>query len=284
MILSVREVLAEGAGQLRGAGIDSARLDARVLLVKALDVAPDQVFARDRLSVEEGRRFSQFIARRAAREPLAYITGTKEFWSLDFAVGPGVLIPRPETETLVEAALAAFRSEGPLRVLDMGTGSGCLIISFLVHRPNAAGVAVDNSNAALAWAQTNALALGVTPRCRTEQADWAPTEPETFDVIFSNPPYLTAAEFDDSASEIRNWEPRSALVGGDDGLAAMRALGPVIRQHLRADGKAFIEIGKGQDTAVAEILGRSGLDVREPIPDLSGVPRCLVVGRAGSRG
>jgi release factor glutamine methyltransferase len=146
------------------------------------------------------------------------------------------------------------------------------------------GVGIDSSGAALVWAERNAGALGVAPRCRFERANWTPAEAETFDVILSNPPYLTAAELERSDPEIRDWEPLAALVGGEDGLDAMRALAPVIRRHLRAAGKAFIEIGKGQEAAAAEILGSTGLDVQEGIPDLSGVPRCLVAGRAEGRG
>jgi release factor glutamine methyltransferase len=278
------DALAEGAAQLRAAGVESARLDARVLLAAAMQVAPDEVFANRQLQPGEHERFDAFVVRRAAREPLAYITGHKEFWSLSFAVGPGTLIPRPETETLVEAALYNFGDEKPLRVLDIGTGSGCLLIAFLVERANATGIGIDVSNAALAWAGANARRHAVAPRCRFGIADWQPARGGSFDVILVNPPYLTAGEFEASEPEIRLWEPRSALVAGSGGLEAIRALAPVLARRLAPGGKVFIEIGIGQAPAAAEILARSGLDVHEAISDLSDIPRCLIAGQAGSGG
>lgn len=282
--MTVTEALAEGAAQLHAAGIESARLDARVLLAAATNVMPDEVFGRLELSAPEQDRFAALLARRAAREPLAYITGHKEFWSLVFAVGPGVLIPRPETETLVEAALRESDAERPLRILDIGTGSGCLLIAFLAERPNATGVGIDASEAALAWARRNAVGLEVVARCRLEIANWEPSGTERFDIVLANPPYLTALEFDASEPEIRIWEPRPALVGGEDGLDAFRALAPVLARCLVEGGKAFIEIGRGQAPAAREILARSGVDVHEVIADLSGISRCLVAGQAGPGG
>ena len=278
------DVLAEGAAQLRAAGIESARLDARVLLAAAMQISPDSPFVGGALRPGEYERFTALIARRAAREPLAYIIGHKEFWSLSFAVGPGVLVPRPETETLVEAALHRFDAEKRLRVLDIGTGSGCLLISFLRERPEATGVGVDPLESALAWARKNARALGVASRCRLELADGEPANGEQFDVILVNPPYLSAAEFEESAPEIRSWEPRPALVGGEDGYEAIRALGAVLARRLAEAGAAFVEVGMGQAAGAAEILIRSGLDVHEFIADLSGIPRCLIAGRSGNGG
>jgi release factor glutamine methyltransferase len=284
LTISVREALAEGAAHLHAAGVESARLDARVLLATAREVSPDDVFAGPEMRPVERERFCALVARRAAREPLAYITGHREFWSRSFAVGPGVLIPRPETETLVEAALRHFGYEASLRVLDIGVGSGCLLIAFLGERPRASGIGIDVSDAALAWARRNVHTNGVSLRCRFETACWEPAGVECFNVILVNAPYLTAAEFEESAPEIVNWEPRSALVAGADGLEAIRALAPVLSRRLAAKGKAFVEVGAGQAPAAMEILARSGLDVGEVIPDLSGVPRCLVAGRAGSGG
>lgn len=283
MIL-VREALAEATARLRAAGIESARLDARLLLACAMKVPADAVFAGGELRPDQNEQFGALLARRAAREPLAYITGDKEFWSLSFAVGPGVLIPRPETETLVEAALRRFDAQALLRVLDIGTGSGCLLISFLTERPKATGVGIDASKAALAWASRNALCLGVAPRSRLEEASWEPAGANRFDVILVNPPYLKAAEFEASEPEIRLWEPHSALVGGKDGLGSIRTLAPVLGHLLTDDGRAFVEIGMGQAPPATEILTLAGLDVHEVIADLSGIPRCLIAGRTGGGG
>jgi release factor glutamine methyltransferase len=282
--LSVRDALADGAAQLRAAGIDSARLDARVLLAAAVQVSPDQIFVAGELKPEQHERFCAAVARRAAREPLAYITGTKEFWSLSFAVGPGVLVPRPETETLVEAALSRFGEERPLLVLDIGIGSGCLLIAFLTERANATGFGVDASDAALTWAERNARALGVSERCRLGKANWEPQGTERFEVILANPPYLTEAEFGQSEPEIRLWEPRSALAAGADGLDGIRSVASVIRRRLAPAGQAFVELGANQGPAATQILVRAGLDAIDIIPDLSGIPRCLIVGHAGRGG
>lgn len=280
----MRDALAEGTAQLRAAGIESARLDARVLLASALKISADAVPARQDLRAAQYEEFVALLARRAAREPLAYITGHKEFWSLSFAVGPGVLIPRPETETLVESALSRFDAQRPLRVLDIGTGSGCLLISFLTERPRATGVGIDASEAALAWAGRNALSLGMAARSRLESAFWEPAGANRFDVILVNPPYLKTVEFEASEPEIRLWEPRSALVGGKDGLDSIRALAPLLGHRLTDDGRAFVEVGMGQAAAATEILTPSGLDVHGVIADLSGIPRCLIAGRAGGGG
>lgn len=284
MTVSTTEALAEGAARLRAAGIETARLDARLLLALAMQVAPEALLTAEELPPDAYGRFRQLLARRAAREPLAYISGEKEFWSLSFLVDPGVLIPRPETETLVESALRCFGPETSPRVLDSGTGSGCLLISVLTERSNATGVGVDTSETALATASTNAHRLGVGARCRFEKAYWAPARAGDFDIILVNPPYLTASEFEATEPEIRLWEPRSALVAGEDGLEAIRTLGPALRGCLDRQGKVFVEIGMGQAAAAAEILSSAGLDVHEVIADLSGTPRCLVAGQAGSGG
>jgi release factor glutamine methyltransferase len=311
---SVREVLARGAARLQAAGIESARLDARVLLSYALGIPSDALFPAD-AGENQVERFESLIARRAAREPLAYITGRKEFWSLDFEVGPGVLIPRPETETLVEAALRRFPdAAAPLDVLDMGTGSGCLLIAFLKERRNARGLGIDTSEVALAYARRNATRHGLAVRCSFEEAisqsrhqghqggparkarmddSWCPwclggqlplrshDSGDKFDVILANPPYLTNEEFAASMPEIRDYEPRQALAAGGDGLAAMRAFVPGFVRLLAPAGLAFLEIGAGEAGKVAEIVMAAGLEVRQSVSDLSGIPRCLVIGRAG---
>lgn len=281
----VREALGRGTGILRAAGIESARLDARVLLAFALGVSPDSIFALEGVSPEGMEEFGRVVERRRAREPLAYITGVREFWSLPFEVGPGVLIPRPETELLVEAALREFGAgDGQLRVLDIGTGSGCLLVAFLAERSRARGTAVDSSDVALAYARRNVIAHGLAARARLVQASWDSPGERAFDVVFCNPPYLSEAEFALASPEIRLHEPRSALVAGTDGLAAMRALAPSLVETLAPSGLAFVEIGAGQSAQVSEIILSCGLEVRQTIPDLSGVPRCLMIGRPGPGG
>lgn len=273
----LRDSLTRAGERLRVAGIESARLDARVLLATSLGIAPEALFACDDATPEQLEIFDTLVARRAHREPLAYITGHKEFWNLDFAVGPGVLLPRPETETLIEAALAAF-SDAPLRVLDIGTGSGCLLISFLASRPRASGIGVDTAETALGYARKNAARHGLDERCQFFRRNWEPPVDEAFDVILVNLPYLSEWEFEAAQPEIREYEPREAFVAGPDGLDSVRAVAPVLARRLKPTGRAFIEIGMGQENPARAILGACRLDVYHAAPDLCGAARCLVTG------
>ncbi len=269
-----------GARHLADAGIDSARLDARVLLARAMDIAPENLLTADAPTPAQLRQYGELIARRAAREPLAYVVGRKEFWGLSFGVGPGVLIPRPETETLLEQAFNAFGDpEQPLNVLDLGTGSGCLLIAFLKYRPRARGLGIDRSSAALAWARGNAESLDVASRSTWYCGDWSSVDIGTYDVIFSNPPYLAKTEKGVLAPEIAQHEPAEALFSGEDGLEAYRALARLIARSLKPSGKTFLEIGLGQGDAVGEILGGHGLEILGVAPDLAGIPRCIAARR-----
>jgi len=228
--------------RLRAAGIDNPRLDARLLTTE------DQ------------------IARRIAREPVAYILAHKGFWTLDIKVGPGALIPRPETETLIEQLLKHVPDRtATLDILDLGTGTGCLIAAAMSEYPNARGTGIDSSQEALAWARQNTnanLILG----------DFAEID-GAYDLILSNPPYIRTQDIPNLAPEVRLYEPVGALDGGPDGLDAYRALGPAIRRVLRPGGLAFLEIGAGQGAQVSTILG---LEILELAPDLAGIERCVV--------
>jgi len=277
---AVRDALTWGAARLGAAGIESARLDARLLLGFAMDLAPENLLVAQDLTEEQLGRFESLISRRESREPLAYIVGQKEFWSLDFEVGPGVLIPRPETETLIEEALRDFPDcDAPLDIADLGTGSGCLLIAFLESSPNAKGWGIDRSAEALSWALRNAARHGVGTRCVLSQRDWTEEVAPSFDIVFSNPPYVTERELDGAAPEILRYEPRDALLGGDDGLKAYRELAPAIALCLRAGGRAYLEIGSRQADAVAAVLERHGLGILRIVADLAGHPRCLVVAK-----
>ena len=283
-------LLLEAAGRLAAAGIENPRLDARVLLEHAnrLFPLPMREGTRDRAAIERGRGntdtaslFESFVSRRIAREPLAYITGRKEFWSLDFEVGPGVLIPRPETETVVEQALTVFLSRtAPLRVLDLGTGTGCLLVAFLKEFPNTHGLGIDRSEEARAFALRNAARHGLAGRCEIRGGDWAEAVAGPYDVILSNPPYIKTADLAGLEPEVA-YEPVLALDGGPDGLSAYRALAPALAGLLSPSGCAFLEIGAGQSAEVGAVLARSGLNVNKVAPDLAGIPRVLVAGRKG---
>lgn len=276
-----REAWVEGAARLAAAGIDSARLDARVLLAHVLGIDSGALLAAAEPSPDELARYRELIARRAAHEPIAYITGEREFWSLSFAVGPGVLIPRPETETLVEEATRRFpERSAKLEVLDLGTGSGCLLIAFLKTYPQARGLGIDRSEDAISWARLNAERLGVADRASWRQGDFAQAEGGRYDVVFANPPYLATGEAAALAPEIACHEPAGALFAGQDGLDAYRALGPLLAAVLKPAGVALIEIGRGQQEVVSRLLNQAGLVILAAVPDLAGIPRCLAAGPA----
>jgi len=272
-------ILDSAALRLRAAGIESPRLEARLLLAHAAGASQvDIVAGREIADTDALARFDRLIERRIAHEPLAYILERREFWSLDFVVGPGLLIPRPESETLVEAALRRFpeRDEN-LKVLDLGTGSGCLLLAFLSERKSAQGLGVDISDAALAWAQRNADNLGFSQRVRLVCGDWGRALSEVFDVVFVNPPYVKSADIAGLAPELAAHEPGIALDGGQDGLDAYRAVASVLLPRLSARGCAFVELGQGQAEAVSEIFAKAGFLVEGTVNDLARIKRCLVM-------
>jgi release factor glutamine methyltransferase len=275
-MVTLAEALAAGAGRLAESGIDSAKLDARVLLAHVLGKQPGEVIGHGNISGEASAQFEGLIARRAGREPVAYIIGHKEFWSLDFEVEFGVLVPRPETETLVEQALVEFPERtAPLNAIDFGTGSGCILLAFLSEYSHAHGIGIERSKEAIAFARRNAARLVPTSRCDLIECDWVTAPAGPFDVVFSNPPYLAQRELAEAAPELRI-EPEVALVAGADGLEAYRVLAPLIASRLAANGRAFLEIGAGQAEDVAAILASSGLETLRVAPDLLGHPRCIV--------
>jgi release factor glutamine methyltransferase len=277
-------ILASAAKRLRAAGIESPRREARLLLANILGIGLEDIVAgRVALGLNDQARFEAAVARRAAREPFAYIAGRREFWSLDFKVGPGVLVPRPESETLIESALGRFAArDAALDVLDLGTGSGCLLLAFLSERPNAGGVGIDASPDAIRWAEENARELGFAARARFVNADWSEAA-GVYDVILVNPPYVGEPELAGLAPEVAQFEPHSALVSGADGLECYRRLAPILRARLKPAGFAFVELGQGQADAVSAIFSAAGLVVDETKRDLSGITRCLVAW-AGIRG
>jgi release factor glutamine methyltransferase len=274
--LSIRDLLYDAAHRLTLAGVDSARLDARVLLAHAMGVTrEDLVAAKREPSAREAALFESFVARRIGREPVAYIRGKREFWSLDFKVGPGVLVPRPETETLIEAAISRVPDrKASLSIADLGAGSGALLVAALKEFPNARGMGFERSAEAFAYAKVNLARHGLTIRGKLVAEDWNGAEGQ-FDLVFSNPPYIPTADIENLDPEVRLHEPRAALDGGADGLSAYRALAGHIPRLLRPGGLAFLELGAGQVFQV-ELLFPS-LRVVHVAPDLAGIPRVLVL-------
>jgi len=283
MILTVGVLLAKVTERLKAVDIPSARLDARLLVGHGLELSNTQLFSRPErpVSDEEAARVEAIIARRERREPVSHILGKREFWSLSFTVTADTLDPRPDTETLIEAVLAAVPDRAaPLKILDFGTGTGCIPLTLLSELPNARAVAVDISAAALAVARDNAAALGLSSRIAFVEGSWGQGLDGSFDIITSNPPYIPEAEIDALEPEVATWEPRGALAGGKDGLDCYRALGPDIARLLGPAGLVVLEVGQGQPDDVVAIMAASGLALKEVRADLGGIGRCLLLGRS----
>jgi release factor glutamine methyltransferase len=273
------------AQDFRAAGLDSPELDARLIVGHALglDHSGLTTAASRRLVHAETRAIDALAARRLAHEPVARILGSKEFWGLALAVTAETLVPRPETETVVEAALAAIDAGGPrtraLRVADLGTGSGALLLALLTELPKATGIGTDVSEAALATARGNAIRLGLGARAYFVACDFGTALPGGFDLIVANPPYVASGDIASLAPEVRQ-DPRRALDGGVDGLAAYRAIAADARRLLAPGGHLVVELGAGQGDHVAALLRRQGLAVAPARHDLAGIPRALTAGLA----
>ena len=267
-----------GAGGIR-AGIAAAaarfgfsatpRLDAELLMAHALGVERSALLLGQDGMVPAG--FAALVERRVAQEPIAYITGRRGFWTLDLAVGPGALVPRADSETLVEAALERFAGRPPATILDLGTGPGTLLLALLDEWPGARGIGVDRSAAALGWARRNAASFG--GRAGFVRGDWAAALTGTFDLVVSNPPYIGTDEA--LPAEVVGHEPGEALFAGADGLADYRRLAPAVRRLVAPGGAAIVEIGWTQADAVGDLLRAQGfaVDLRR---DLGGRPRALI--------
>lgn len=267
------------AARLAAAGIETARFEARALLAGVLTMEPAQVFARaDRLlSADETERLEAWTQRREAREPLSHIVGRRGFWTLDLAVTADTLDPRPDSETVIEAVLAERPDrERPTRILDFGTGTGCLLLALLAEYPAGWGVGVDLGAGAVAVARGNAAANGLGARASFVRGRWGAGVAGRFDVIVSNPPYIPDGEIDALEPEVARWEPRLALAGGADGLACYRALADDLVRLLAPGGVTVLEVGAGQAADVSAILAGAGLDPCAVRRDLGGVARCVV--------
>lgn len=266
--------LVEASRRLTAAGIEGAALDARRLLAHAMGEPPERLTLRlqDDLTAPEAAAFEAAIAARAARQPVAQITGKRLFWGREFRVTRDTLDPRPETETLVAAAL----EEPFAKVLDLGTGTGCILLSLLKQISFAAGVGTDVSPAALDVARGNAAALGLGTRARFQQADWFAGVGGYFDLITSNPPYIAAEDMAGLAPEVRDWEPLGALTPGGDGLDAYRAIARGAPSRLMPAGRLMVEIGPTQGAAVAALFAAAGLERIEIRPDMDGRDRVVI--------
>ena len=285
-MITIHSLVASARERLRQAGIppDEADIDARLLAEHLLGWTTARFFAdgSDPPPAGFAERFESLVARRAAREPFAYIVGAQEFWGLRFEVTPAVLIPRPETEMIVEAVLDLVNDAATVRIADVGTGSGCLAVPIARERPHAVIVATDMSEDALAIAGRNADRLGVAGRIEFRHTDLLDGITGPFDLVISNPPYVRDVDRAGIQPEVR-WEPAEALFAGADGLDAIRRLLPQAADRLRPSGTLMFEIGFGQADAVAELISAAaGLTMCELRSDLQGIPRVAIAQRAPS--
>jgi release factor glutamine methyltransferase len=262
--------------RFEAAGIDTPVIDARLLLEAGAGVARIDIVTDPyrELTSTQVAAVEALAARRLAREPVAHIIGRKAFWSIDLAVTPDVLIPRPETELVVDTALKLMTPDAALRVLDLGVGSGAILFALLSERPKATGVGIDASAAALDVARRNATALGLDARAVLRAGDWGEGVGERFDIVVSNPPYIAAREIAELSPEVQR-EPRLALEGGDDGLAAYRIIAPQMSALLKPGGGWALEVGRGQAEQVAALCSAAGLTPQPPRADLGGISRVV---------
>lgn len=278
----VDQAFRDAWNRLERAGIESARTDARLLLGMVLGGGAERVLAEKgrALTFDEATRFEALIQRRLAHEPVSQIRGMREFWSLEFKVTRDTLTPRPDTETLIEALLA-HAPPTVAKVLDLGTGTGCILLALLSEWPDAQGVGVDASLGALAVAQENAQALGLGPRARFVQTDWTQAGwtrdlGASFDVVVSNPPYILRGDIAGLDKDVRDFEPLGALDGGADGLDAYRTIVKSAFDLVAKGGILAFEVGIGQAEAVADLMMDTGFKVLEKRKDLGGIERAVV--------
>jgi release factor glutamine methyltransferase len=273
--------LRAAAATLRAAGIDGAMADARLLVLAAAGLRREDLLREPDAALDDASlgRFREMVVRRAAREPVSRILGRREFMSLEFRLGPDTLDPRPDSETAVEHAIALFGGRAPPgRILDLGTGTGCLLLACLAAWPQATGLGVDIAPGAARIAAANAAALGLGGRASFAVADWGTGLRDRFDLAISNPPYIRSGDIAALAPEVADHDPPAALDGGADGLDAYRAIAGVLGDLLAPDGIAVVEIGAGQETDVRQVFEIEEWRFLGARKDLSGRPRSLAFG------
>jgi release factor glutamine methyltransferase len=279
---TIGALLAVATARMKQADVaETPRLDAILLLAHVSGLTADRIRIAPEAPVTPnvGAAFEMLLKRRLAREPVSKILGVREFWSLEFRTGRDVLDPRPDSETLVAGVLAAIPDrKAALRLVDFGTGSGCLLLSLLHELPNATGFGIDISPPALAIAQDNAARLGLSARATFRRGDWGQDSDGSFDILISNPPYIETGVVPQLEPEVTQYDPRLALDGGPDGLQAYRKLIPDLARLAAQNAFAALEVGMGQDVAVGQLMATAGFASIAVLPDLGGIGR-VVTGR-----
>lgn len=275
---TIQELLGAAVARLTAAGIDQPWREARLLLAGATGIAISTIVAWPERAVvaEHVDRFESWLLRRLAHEPISRILGRREFWSLPFIVTPATLDPRPDSETLIEAVLAAYPDrERPYRIVDFGTGTGCLLLALLSEYRNAQGLGIDRSEAAARIARANAESLGLAGRGNIVVADWDAPVSARFDIVVANPPYIPSREIPELMPAVRLYDPLAALDGGADGLDPYRILAATASRLLNPAGTVFFEVGAGQADDVDALLRTAGLHDCECRRDLAGIARVV---------
>ncbi len=276
-------LIEKGAERLLRAGLETPQREARLLLSLVMDVpVTELVLAPDkRVTLDEAGRFAAAIDRRAEREPFAYIAGRRDFWTLELEVTPATLIPRPDTETLVETALKLLgHAAAPVNILDLGTGTGAILLALLSELPRAEGLGVDVSGPALEVARRNALRAGLGARARFAISSWWSHVSGVFDLVVANPPYIPTRDIAGLDADVRDFEPHLALDGGPDGLGPYRAIVSGVMQRLAPDGALIVEVGVGQAGDVAALMQGAGLAFTAVRRDLGGIERVVAGARS----
>ncbi len=277
---SAKDVLRHAVLQLQRAHIETASMDARILLQEVLGVTREQLLTDNELALSprQNTTYQELVEKRTRRQPVAQLTGKREFWGLTFKVTQDTLDPRPDSETLIEAILAKFPNrEAPLRVLDLGTGTGCLLLTVLSEYANAQGTGVDICTGALQVARENALNLGLANRAHFLSSCWGEKVEGTYDLVISNPPYIPSSTIPSLAPEVSQWEPKLALDGGEDGMNCYRAIVPQLQTLLSPEGLAVFEIGIGQAKELENVASSHGLKVAGTKDDMAYITRCVLI-------
>ena len=286
---TARRAIAALSASFRAAGLQTPELDARLLVLEACSLSPEAYILRPEIPVGavEAGLIRTFEARRIAREPVSRILGYREFWGRRFSIGPAVLDPRPDTETVIEAALKVIDGRRQIRILDLGTGSGCILLTLLAEMPQAWGVGADISAEALSLARINAEQLGVSPRATFVRCDWCETFAGPFGLIISNPPYIERARIGTLDDEVRRHDPLLSLDGGTDGLAAYRRIAADSGRITAPGAWVVLEVGTGQARQVTALFADAGWEIEPDGPrlfqDLSRIDRVVAIKRQAAR-